>query len=319
MNASPVEVSVVVPVFNEERSLPRLFERLYAAMDALARSYEVVFVDDGSKDGSAELLAQQFARRPEQTCVVLLAANTGQHRAILAGFTHARGKVVVTLDADLQNPPEEIAKLLAKFDEGHDYVGSIRAHRHDRAWRGIASRLVNAVRERTTRITMTDHGCMLRAYGRGVVEAINQCGEMNTFIPALAYGFARNPAEVVVAHEARVAGQSKYSLYQLIRLNFDLMTGFSLVPLQLFSMAGMLISGFSGLLVIVLALRRLVIGPEEGGLFTLFGIAFFLIGIALFGIGLLGEYVGRIYEEVRRRPRYLVAQVFRPRDANAGV
>jgi undecaprenyl-phosphate 4-deoxy-4-formamido-L-arabinose transferase len=129
---------------------------------------------------------------------------------------------------------------------------------------------------------------------------------MNTFIPALAYQFARSPTEVVVGHEERFAGESKYSLYSLIRLNFDLVTGFSIKPLQAFSMLGMVISVGAGLLTILLAARRLIIGPEEGGLFTLFGIAFFLIGIALFGIGLLGEYVGRIYQEVRSRPRYVI-------------
>jgi undecaprenyl-phosphate 4-deoxy-4-formamido-L-arabinose transferase len=300
-------VSVVIPVYNEEAVLPSLFARLYSALDALGCPYEIIFVDDGSRDRSVALLREQHQRRPDVTRVVVFASNFGQHRAILAGFAAVRGTRVVTLDADLQNPPEEIGKLLAAMDQDHDYVGSIRERREDQAWRGAASRMINVMRERTTRIRMTDHGCMMRAYSRAIVDAINQCSEVNTFIPALAYTFARRPTEVMVKHEARGAGESKYSLYKLIRLNFDLMTGFTLVPLQLFSMGGMVISGFSGVLVVILALRRLIIGPEEGGLFTLFGIAFFLIGIALFGIGLLGEYVGRIYEEVRRRPRYLVA------------
>jgi undecaprenyl-phosphate 4-deoxy-4-formamido-L-arabinose transferase len=137
---------------------------------------------------------------------------------------------------------------------------------------------------------------------------------MNTFIPALAYSFAQRPTEVVVRHEERAAGESKYSAYRLIRLNFDLMTGFSVVPLQLFSMLGMVVSLASALLVVVLAARRLIIGPEEGGLFTLFGVAFFFIGIALFGIGMLGEYIGRIYQEVRQRPRYLIAAILETED-----
>jgi undecaprenyl-phosphate 4-deoxy-4-formamido-L-arabinose transferase len=137
---------------------------------------------------------------------------------------------------------------------------------------------------------------------------------MNTFIPALAYSFAQRPTEVVVKHEERSAGKSKYSAYGLIRLNFDLMTGFSVVPLQLFSMLGMVVSLSSALLVVVLAARRLIIGPEEGGLFTLFGVAFFFIGVALFGIGLLGEYIGRIYQEVRQRPRYVIAAILETKD-----
>lgn len=316
MSAVPA-LSVVIPVFNEEAVLPALFERLYHALDLLGVSYEVVFVNDGSRDQSARLLAEQFHQRPDVTRVVLFNGNFGQHRAILAGFAYSRGERLVTLDADLQNPPEDIATLLAQMDAGHDYVGSIRRQRDDSWWRRAASRAMNRLRERITHIRMTDQGCMMRAYSRPLVDTINQCNEMHTFIPALAYQFARNPTEVVVGHEQRHAGESKYSLYSLIRLNFDLMTGFSLVPLQLFSLVGMAVSLLSGLLVVYLGLRRLLIGPEEGGLFTLFAIAFLLIGIALFGIGLLGEYIGRIYQEVRQRPRYVVAAVLERQPAQA--
>ncbi|MBB5016830.1 undecaprenyl-phosphate 4-deoxy-4-formamido-L-arabinose transferase [Chitinivorax tropicus] len=303
------QVTVVVPVYNEEAGLQALFDRLYPALDALHRPYELIFVNDGSRDRSPAILREQFQKRPDVTRVILFNGNFGQHRAILAGFAHSRGEYVVTLDADLQNPPEDIATLLSKMDEGYDYVGSIRRQRNDSTWRHIASKAMNQLRERITRIKMTDQGCMLRAYHRHIIDAINLCSEMNTFIPALAYTFASKPTEVVVGHEERAAGESKYSLYSLIRLNFDLMTGFSIVPLQMFSMLGMAVSLLSGLLVAWLAIRRIIVGPEEGGLFTLFGVAFFLIGIALFGIGLLGEYIGRIYHEVRDRPRYIVQAV----------
>lgn len=311
---TPVDLSVVIPVYNEEAVLAALFERLYPALDALGVAYEVVFVNDGSRDRSATLLADQFHRRPDVTRVVMFNGNFGQHRAILAGFEHARGERIVTLDADLQNPPEDIHLLLDQMDAGHDYVGSIRRRRDDVLWRRVASRAMNRIRERTTRIKMTDQGCMMRAYSRRIVDTINQCNELYTFIPALAYQFAQNPTEVVVGHEERFAGESKYSLYSLIRLNFDLMTGFTVMPLQLFSLVGMLVSLGSGALVVVLGVRRLVIGPEEGGLFTLFAIAFLLIGIALFGIGLLGEYIGRIYQEVRQRPRYVISAILERRD-----
>ncbi|MBI4984614.1 MAG: glycosyltransferase [Rhodocyclales bacterium] len=304
-----LELSVIVPVYNEEAGLPALFARLYPALDALGTSYEVVFINDGSKDRSAALLREQWEQRPETTRVVLLAANAGQHMAIMAGFEHCKGDIVVTLDADLQNPPEEIGKLVAKMREGYDCVGSIRMNRQDTAFRRWASKAMNGLRERITRIKMTDQGCMLRAYSRSIIEAINSCREVSTFIPALAYSFAQRPTEVEVAHEERHAGESKYSLYSLIRLNFDLMTGFSLVPLQWFSMAGIVISLLSALFVVALALRRIVVGPEAEGLFTLFGIAFFLIGITLFGVGLLGEYIGRIYPQVRHRPRYTIGAV----------
>ena len=312
------EVSIVIPVYNEEAGLQSLFDRLYPALDKLNRSYEVIFINDGSKDRSPAMLREQFQKRPEVTRVVLFNGNFGQHKAILAGFAYSRGQRIITLDADLQNPPEDIAKLLAKMDEGYDYVGSIRRQRNDSAWRHLASRAMNHLRERITRIKMTDQGCMMRAYDRRIIDAINQCSEMNTFIPALAYTFAQRPTEIIVGHEERTAGESKYSLYSLIRLNFDLMTGFSLVPLQMFSMLGMLVALGSGTLVLYLAGRRIFLGPEEGGLFTLFAVAFFLIGIALFGIGLLGEYVGRIYQEVRNRPRYLVQAVLEQQDGRHG-
>lgn len=311
---SQPSVSIVIPVYNEEDGLAALFERLYPALDALGRSYEVIFVNDGSRDRSAAILSEQFHCRPDVTRVILFNGNFGQHKAILAGFAHSRGQQIVTLDADLQNPPEDIGLLLDAMDQGHDYVGSIRRSRNDAAWRHYASRAMNRLREKITRIKMTDQGCMLRAYNRRIIDTINQCQEMNTYIPALAFSFAQNPTEVIVGHEERFAGESKYSLYSLIRLNFDLMTGFSIVPLQWFSLFGMIVSGLSGLLFVVLAGRRLILGPEEGGLFTLFALMFFLIGIGLFGIGLLGEYVGRIYQEVRQRPRYLITAILERTD-----
>ena len=314
-----LQLSVIIPVYNEEEGLEALFGRLYPALDKLGTTYEILFINDGSRDRSAAILREQFQKRPDVTRVILFKGNFGQHMAIMAGFEHALGQRMVTLDADLQNPPEDIGNLLAKMDEGYDYVGSIRRQRNDSWWRHVASRAMNSLRERITRIKITDQGCMLRAYDRGIIDAINSCKEVNTFIPALAYSFARNPAEVVVGHEERAAGESKYSLYSLIRLNFDLMTGFSVVPLQMFSMLGIAISVLSAFFVVFLLVRRLIIGPEAEGLFTLFAIAFFLIGITLFGIGLLGEYVGRIYQQVRHRPRYLVEAVLEKQDSGLRI
>ena len=308
MSTSP-KLSVVIPVYNEEDGLADLFARLYPALDKLGCAYEIIFVNDGSTDRSAALLREQFQARPDVTRVVLFNGNYGQHMAIMAGFERCRGERIVTLDADLQNPPEEIGNLMAAMDQGFDYVGSIRRKRQDTAWRRWASRAMNRTRERLTHIKMTDQGCMLRAYSRDIINAINQSREVSTYIPALAYSFSHNPTEIEVAHEERSAGESKYSLYKLIRLNFDLVTGFSTVPLQVFSLIGFAISLFSIVFVIYLGIRRVIVGPEAEGLFTLFGIAFFLIGVTLFGIGLLGEYVGRIYQQVRERPRYLIQAV----------
>ena len=309
MSAPHPKLSVVIPVYNEEQVLPSLFERLYPSLDALGITYECVFVNDGSKDRSAALLRQQFQARPANTRVVLFHANFGQHSAVMAGLSYARGDYVVTLDADLQNPPEEIGKLVEKLDQGYDYVGTIRPQRQDMLWRRLLSRSMNAIRERITPVRITDQGCMMRGYARSVVTALNETREINTFIPALASLYAMKPIEVPILHEERHAGQSKYSLYSLIRLNFDLITGFSVVPLQLFSMIGMAVSTMAALLMAYLMVRRIMVGPEAEGLFTLFAVMFFFIGLTLFGIGLLGEYVGRIYGQVRERPRYIVEAV----------
>ena len=303
------ELSIVIPVYNEESGLAKLFGRLYPALDALGIAYEIIYVNDGSRDKSAAILAEQYRARPDVTRVVLFNGNYGQHMAILAGFEATRGEIVVTLDADLQNPPEEIGNLVAKMREGYDYVGSIRRQRQDSAWRTWASKAMNRLREKITHIKMTDQGNMLRAYSRNVIDLVNQCREVNTFVPALAYTFARKPTEIIVEHEERSAGESKYSLYSLIRLNFDLVTGFSLVPLQFFSLLGIGLSFASAALFILMVIRRFILGAEVQGVFTLFAITFFLIGVILFGIGLLGEYIGRIYLQVRARPRYVTQAI----------
>ena len=313
-------LSVVIPVYNEESSLQALFDRLYPALDKLRVSYEVVFVNDGSRDRSPAMLKDQFLRRPEVTRVILFNGNYGQHMAIVAGFEHCRGERIVTLDADLQNPPEEIGKLLSAMEAGHDYVGGVRRTREDSWWRRIASKAMNRVRQRITRITMTDQGCMLRAYSRDIVRAVAASREVSTYIPALAYTYANNPTEVEVEHAERVAGESKYSLYKLIRLNFDLITGFSLVPLQMFSMFGMLVSVGALLTYLIVIVQRLVLSGWREGMATLWDrdiLAFFLLGMVLFGLGLVGEYVGRIYQQVRERPRFTIQALLEQKQNDA--
>ena len=303
-------VSVVVPVYNEQENLPALFLRLTAVLDRLGQPYEILFTNDGSRDNSLALLKDFHRQRPGQVRVIDFNGNFGQHMAIMAAFERARGEVIVTLDADLQNPPEEIPKLLAEIEKGHDVVGGYRKDRQDSWFRRKASRLLNKVRERTTRIRMRDQGCMLRAYRKNIVEHITASGETSTFIPALAMSYAASPVEVEVEHAARAAGTSKYRLYDLIRLNFDLMTGFSVVPLQVFTVFGMVIASGSLLFVIFLFIRRLIIGPEAEGVFTLFAILYFLVGVGIMGLGVIGEYVGRIYQEVRRRPRFMIRDIY---------
>jgi undecaprenyl-phosphate 4-deoxy-4-formamido-L-arabinose transferase len=310
MSDSPsLALSVVIPVYNEELNLPTLFARLYPVLDALGRRYEIIFTNDGSADRSMDLLRAQHTKRPDVTRVIDFNANYTQHMAIMAAFERVRGEVIVTLDADLQNPPEEIPKLLEKIDAGFDYVGGYRLNRRDSFFRKYASRLINFVREKTTSIEMTDQGCMLRAYRRPIIDAIVRSGAINTFIPALAYSFAGNPGEVAVRHEERHAGVSNYSFYKLVRLNFDLITGFSLAPLQYFTMFAAVCAVGSFGLVLVLAYMRIFLNDDTKGVFTLFGILFFLISVAMIGIGLIGEYVGRTYQVVRVRQRYFVREM----------
>ena len=257
------------------------------------------------------------------TRVIDFNANYGQHMAIMAAFERVRGDVIITLDADLQNPPEEIPKLLEQIAAGHDYVGGYRLNRQDSLFRTYASKIINFVREKTTSIEMTDQGCMLRAYSRQVIDAIVRSGAINTFIPALAYSFASNPAEVGVKHEERHAGVSNYSFYMLIRLNFDLITGFSLAPLQYFTMFAGLCSAGSFVLVLVLAYMRIFLHDDTNGVFTLFGILFFLLSVTMVGIGLIGEYVGRTYQVVRARQQVQAGMFgnrhFRARADHAGA
>jgi undecaprenyl-phosphate 4-deoxy-4-formamido-L-arabinose transferase len=302
-------LSVVIPVYNEAENLEALFTRLTAVLDRFGRPYEIIFTNDGSRDNSLALLRDFHRRRPQQVRVIDFNGNFGQHMAIMAAFERARGEAIVTLDADLQNPPEEIPKLVAAIDAGHDVVGGYRKDRQDTLFRRFASKLLNFARERITRIRMRDQGCMLRAYRRGIVEHIVASGETSTFIPALAMSYASNATEVEVAHAARAAGASKYRLYDLVRLNFDLMTGFSVVPLQLFTLFGIFVAVVSFAFVVFLFIRRLIIGPEAEGVFTLFAILYLLVGIGIFGLGIIGEYVGRIYQEVRRRPRFVIREM----------
>jgi undecaprenyl-phosphate 4-deoxy-4-formamido-L-arabinose transferase len=303
-------ISVVIPVYNEQENLDALFSRLTAVMDKTGKPFEILFTNDGSRDRSGAMLQDFHKQRPTQVRVIDFNGNFGQHMAIMAAFERARGEVVVTLDADLQNPPEEIPKLLGAIEAGHDVVGGYRKNRRDTFFRKYASRIINGIRAKITNIRMKDQGCMLRAYRKNIIESIVASEETSTFIPALAYSYAAKPTEVEVEHAARGAGESKYRLYDLIRLNFDLMTGFSVVPLQMFTLFGMAVSAFSLLFVIFLFIRRIIVGPEAEGVFTLFAILYFLVGIGILGLGIIGEYIGRIYKEVRRRPRFVIRKVY---------
>lgn len=306
-------VSVVIPVYNEQDSLPELLRRTDAACRQLGRAYEIVLVDDGSRDGSAELL-QEAAEAPDShVLAVILNRNYGQHAAIMAGFEQCRGDLVITLDADLQNPPEEIPRLVEQAARGYDVVGTVRGDRQDSALRRWPSKLINLAVQRSTGVAMSDYGCMLRAYRRGIVKAMLACRERSTFIPILANGFARHTSEIVVSHAEREHGESKYGFLRLVNLMFDLVTCMTTSPLRLLSLvgAGMALAG-TAFGVLLLALRLLFGAAWAGdGLFVLFAILFLFSGVQLVGMGLLGEYLGRMYNDVRARPRFFIERVAR--------
>ncbi len=304
-------LSLVIPIFNEEKNLAELIRRCLEACTLMGKSFEIVLVDDGSRDSSAAKIINAAKENRGRIVGVLLNRNYGQHAAVMAGFAEARGDVVVTLDADLQNPPEEIPRLMQKIEEGYDVVGSIRVPRQDTLFRRLASRFVNKAAQKATGVNMHDYGCMLRAYRRHIIDAMLQCHERSTFIPILANSFARKTTEIEVSHAERSEGQSKYSLYQLVKLQFDMLTSMTTFPLRVLSVLGGLVSvagvGFG----IFLLIMRLIYGPgwAAEGVFTLFAVLFIFIGAQFIGMGLLGEYIGRIYHDVRARPRYFVQEV----------
>ncbi|HPK53991.1 MAG TPA: glycosyltransferase [Smithellaceae bacterium] len=308
--ADNVQVAIVIPVYNEEQNLRVLLDRLLPVMQGLGKSFEIIFIDDGSHDNSLHLL-KEFARG-EHVKVVELTRNYGQHAAIMAGFSACRGDIVITMDADLQNPPEEIPRMLEVMEEGdYDVVGSIRRGRQDSLLRIFPSKIINIVARKITGVKMHDWGCMLRAYRRAVVERMIQCHEHATFIPALATVFGKRVTEIEVGHEERHGGKSNYPLRKLINLQFDLVASFSDFPIKLIMYGGIFLSIMGVCFGVVLAVARLAYGAAWAaeGVFTLFAILFVFVGLQFFALGVLGEYIGRIYLEVRRRPEYVIENI----------
>jgi len=303
-------ISVVIPVYNEVANLTDLWARLATVMKRMGRPWEVVFVDDGSADNSLSMLRGFADATPGHVRVVELARNFGQHSAILAGFKQARGDIIITLDADLQNPPEEIPRLIEAIDAGNDVVGGWREERQDDAFRRIASRYHNKLTSAIVGVPMRDYGCMLRAYRRHIVDAVVQCDEKAAFVPALANSFAKRVTEIPVGHAERASGSSKYNLLRLATLSLNLLTGFSPILLQLATLFGIGVFLLDALVVAGLVGHRIIYGPqEEGAMWVLFSVLFAFIGVIFLALGLMGEVLYRVYLEVRRRPTYLVRKV----------
>lgn len=314
-------VSIVIPVYNEEQSLPELLRRTEAACAKLHHEFEIVLVDDGSRDDSAQILQDAAEREGSSIVAVILNRNYGQHAAIMAGFEQCKGDVIITLDADLQNPPEEIPRLVEQAELGYDVVGTVRSNRQDSAWRRWPSRLINLAVQRSTGVAMSDYGCMLRAYRRTIVDAMLACRERSTFIPILANSFARHTTEVVVQHAEREHGDSKYSPMRLINLMFDLITCMTTTPLRLLSILGFSMAFLGVLFAVLLIGLRLLFGATWAGhgTFVLFAVLFVFTGGQFIGMGLLGEYLGRMYSDVRARPRFFIEKVLRSQPASSSV
>lgn len=303
------ELSIVIPVYNEDENLAELLTRTRDACDKLNAVYEIILIDDGSSDLSATMIEEAAAEYPDKIKGVFLSTNFGQHAAVTAGLQTSSGKYLITMDADLQNPPEEIPKLLAKLREGYDVVGTIRANRRDTFFRKIASGIVNRmVRKLCHGRTMRDYGCMLRGYSRPVVEAILKCGEHGKFIPMLAMSFGRRVTEIEVNHAERSAGQSKYNFWKLIALQYDLLTGTSTFPLRLLTIFGSLMA-IGGILFGVAIFIFSQIDKDWGaeGIFALFAVQFVFTGGTLAALGLIGEYIGKIHLNTRARPQFVIA------------
>lgn len=306
------ELSLVIPVYNEEANLSELIRRTLAVCDPMGISYEMILVDDGSADNSAQMIREAAEKNGGKVVGVFLTTNFGQHAAVTAGLQTSVGKYVITLDADLQNPPEEIPKLVEKLREGYDVVGTIRENRKDTFFRRWASKTVNLmVRKLCNGKTMTDYGCMLRGYSRTVVNAILQCPEHGKFIPMLAMSYARRTIEIHVKHADRMAGESKYNVWKLIALQYDLLTGTSIFPLRMLTYIGTLLAAFGILFGLYIFIMTRIHGDDwsQHGVFTLFSLVFIFMGGQFVAMGILGEYIGKIHMNTRGRPQFFIESV----------
>ena len=304
----PVDLSVIVPVLNEASTLEELAGRLLATLHRLGKSYEVIFVDDGSTDETAHLLKRLYELH-STVRVIRLNRNYGQHPAILAAFERACGEVIVTLDGDLQNPPEEIPRLLEKIQEGYDVVGGWRASRQDSLARKIPSWFVGKLASRLVEVRLRDYGCMLRAYRRPVIEQLLRCQDHSMYIPALANTLAASVAEVAVAHHQRTAGRSRYDVMGLLGLAANLVMGFSLLPIRLIALTGALLTVLGSACGLYAGLQSWR-GTSTPLSFVLIPSVFFVGGLQLLALGVIGEYVGRAWRDIRRRPRYVIREIW---------
>jgi glycosyltransferase involved in cell wall biosynthesis len=304
-----VEVSIVIPVYNEEGNVRPLYERLSSVLQNLGKSYEIIFVDDGSTDRTLSYLEEVHAA-DQSVSVLSMRRNFGQTAAFAAGFDLARGNVIITMDGDLQNDPSDIPELLALSSQ-YDIVSGWRRNRKDPFLsRRLPSMAANWLISRVTGVRLHDYGCSLKAYRRDVVENLNLYGEMHRFIPAVANWYGVSVSEVEVRHSARLSGKSKYGISRTLKVMLDLITvkflqSFSTKPIQFFGQLGFA-SGLAGVLIsLYLTGRKFLFGEHIGGRpLLLLGALLIIVGIQLVGMGLLGEMLVRVYHESQKKPIY---------------
>jgi glycosyltransferase involved in cell wall biosynthesis len=318
------EVSVVIPVYNEKETIPHLHQELAEALGALDRSWEVILVNDGSCDGSAERL-DEVAERDPRFVVIHLRRNYGQTAAMAAGFDHARGEIIIAMDADLQNDPADIPKLLAKMDEGYDVVSGWRKHRKDnRLTRVLPSQIANVLISWATGVRLHDYGCSLKAYRADVLRDVHLYGEMHRFIPALAYWAGGNVAEIEVSHRPRRWGRSKYGLSRITRVILDLLTvkfllSYATRPIQVFGKWGLITGAVGFIMALVLSVEKLCYGMSLSNRpALLLAVLLILVGGQFITLGLLAELQARTYYEAQRKPIYAIRRVTRGGDAGEG-
>jgi glycosyltransferase involved in cell wall biosynthesis len=315
MSSVVPDVSVVVPIYNEVESIPHLLEAIASTLTASELSYEIICVDDGSSDGSADFLRREAQTRNDLKAVILR-RNYGQTAAMSAGFNHALGKAIVTLDADLQNDPVDIPMLLAKLEEGYDLVSGWRKNRQDGALkRLLPSKIANWLIRRTTSVNIHDYGCSLKAYRAELVADMNLYGELHRFLPALAYIEGARITEIPVRHHARRFGQSKYGLSRTFRVLMDLLTilfmkKFLTRPMHVFGLWGLISMLSGGAIAIYLTFVKLAFHQDIGDRpLLILAVLLLVTGVQLFCFGLLAELLMRTYHESQGRPIYRVREV----------
>jgi glycosyltransferase involved in cell wall biosynthesis len=309
-------LSLIIPVYNEEENLPLLMNAICHALEPLKKDWEVIFVDDGSRDGSLGVLENLAQQDPEHVRVVVFRRNFGQTAAIEAGIDHSNGETIVLLDADLQNDPADIPMLLTKLDEGYDLVSGWRKDRKDnRLTRTLPSNMANGLISWVTGVRLHDYGCTLKAYRRGALEGFRLYGEMHRFIPVFAHSVGAKITELPVHHHARKFGKAKYGLERTIKVVLDLFTvkfllDYSHKPMRLFGGTGMLLILGSGVLISYVSIRKIVEGISILGspLFQL-GVMFFILGFQSILMGLIAELLARTYHESQRKPTYTIRKI----------